>query len=91
MAEGLRPRAEAGGGGPLPGHQDDHPCPPTRPTDAHPVLIPIDCGDGFTEAFYACPESYLDPAVRRAESAWTFLEPGVEERAMTELAADLPS
>ena len=55
------------------------------------MLIPIDCGDGFTEAFYACPESYLDPAVRRAESAWTFLEPGVEERAMTELAADLAS
>ncbi|MFF7190982.1 class I SAM-dependent methyltransferase [Streptomyces sp. NPDC008222] len=57
----------------------------------HPVPIPIDCVDGFTEAYYARPESFLEPAVRRAQSAWTFLEPGVEQRAMDGLAADLTS
>ncbi len=56
-----------------------------------PVPIPIDCVDGFTEAFYARPEALLDPAVRRAQSAWSFLEPGVEERAVAALAADLAS
>ncbi|MFB6439865.1 class I SAM-dependent methyltransferase [Streptomyces sp. NPDC056411] len=60
-------------------------------TEVHSVPIPIDCVDGFTEAFYARPESFLDPAVRRAQSAWTFLEPGVAERAMAELEADLTS
>lgn len=60
-------------------------------TRVRPVPIPIDCVDGFTEAYYARPEAFLDPAVRRAQSAWTFLEPGVEERAMARLAADLTS
>jgi hypothetical protein len=41
------------------------------------------------EAFYARPEALLDPAVRRAQSGWSFLEPGVEERAVATLAADL--
>lgn len=59
--------------------------------EIHPVPIPIDCVDGFTEAFYARPESFLNPAVRLAQSAWTFLEPGVEDRAMAALAADLTS
>ncbi|MFJ8490036.1 class I SAM-dependent methyltransferase [Streptomyces sp. NPDC094038] len=60
-------------------------------TQVRPVPIPIDCVDGFTEAYYARPESFLDPAVRRAQSAWTFLEPGVEERVIDRLAADLAS
>ena len=53
------------------------------------VPIPADCVDGFTEAFYARPERMLDPAVRRAQSAWTFVAPTDEERAMTMLAEDL--
>jgi SAM-dependent methyltransferase len=60
-------------------------------TEVRPVPIPIDCVDGFTEAFYARPESLLDPAVRRAQSSWSFLAPGVEERAVQALAADLAS
>src|SRR5262245_33442403 len=28
--------------------------------------IPVDCVDGFTEAYYGRPERFLDPAVRRA-------------------------
>lgn len=59
--------------------------------EVQPVPIPSDCVDGFTEAFYARPESLLDPAVRRAQSAWSFLAPGVEERVAAALAADLAS
>jgi hypothetical protein len=60
-------------------------------TEVRPVPIPIDCVDGFTEAFYARPEALLDTAVRRAQSTWSFLAPGVEERAVQALAADLAS
>jgi hypothetical protein len=31
-----------------------------------PVAVPIDCLDGFMEAFYARPEGFLDERVRRA-------------------------
>ena len=37
------------------------------------IPIPIDCTDGFTEAFYARPERFLDPAVRQSQSAWRFV------------------
>ncbi len=55
------------------------------------VPIPLDCVDGFTEAFYGRPEAFLDPSVRRSQSAWTFLEPGVEQRVVASLADDLAS
>jgi SAM-dependent methyltransferase len=55
------------------------------------VAIPIDCTDGFTEAFYARPERFLDNAVRGAQSVWRFLPPGDEARAIERLAADLAS
>ena len=60
-------------------------------TEVRTVPVPRDCVDGFGEAFYARPEAVLDPAVRAAQSGWSFLEPGVEERAVRELAADLAS
>jgi hypothetical protein len=34
------------------------------------VPIPIDCVDGFTEAYYARPELFLEPSVRQSQSAW---------------------
>lgn len=55
------------------------------------VPIPIDCVDGFTEAFYARPERLLDPAVRRAQSSWNFVDPAVEPRFVAQLSADLAS
>jgi SAM-dependent methyltransferase len=55
------------------------------------VPIPIDCTDGFTEAFYARPERFLDPAVRRSQSAWGFVAPKVEQRAVEQLRQDLDS
>jgi len=33
------------------------------------LAIPIDCVDGFTEAYYARPEMFLNPRVRAAQSA----------------------
>jgi SAM-dependent methyltransferase len=55
------------------------------------VPIPIDCVDGFTEAYYARPERFLEPPVRRCQSAWAFAPKECEERAMAALEADLAS
>jgi hypothetical protein len=55
------------------------------------VPIPIDCVDGFVEAFYARPEALLDPSVRRAESAWAFVDPQIVERGLARLRAALAS
>jgi Methyltransferase domain len=58
---------------------------------AVPVPVPFDCIDGFTEAFYGRPEAFLDSAVRRSQSAWTFVEAEDEARAVNALADDLAS
>ena len=55
------------------------------------VPIPLDCTDGFTEAFYGRPERLLDPAVRAAQSSWGFLGEGEPARIVERLAADLES
>ena len=55
------------------------------------VPIPIDCVDGFLEAFYARPEQLLNAAVRQAQSAWAFVDAGLIERALARLADDLAS
>ncbi len=59
--------------------------------DVRNVPIPLDCVDGFTEAFYGRPERMLEPSVRRAQSAWGFVEKGVEARFESTLRADLAS
>jgi SAM-dependent methyltransferase len=56
-----------------------------------PVPVPLDCADGFTEAFYGRPEAFLDPEVRRSQSAWSFVEPEVTTGCLHALAADLDS
>jgi SAM-dependent methyltransferase len=60
-------------------------------TEVRPIPVPIDCRDGFTEAYYARPDRFLDPAVRRAQSAWSFVDPGAERRFVAALGADLTS
>jgi len=55
------------------------------------VPVPIDCIDGFTEAYFARPERFLDDAVRQAQSAWAFVDPAVQARAVNHLADDLAS
>jgi SAM-dependent methyltransferase len=56
-----------------------------------PVPIPEDCVDGFTEAYYARPERFLDPAVRQSQSAWGFIDPAAEQAGIDRLRADLES
>ena len=51
--------------------------------------VALDCTDRFQVALYGRPEAFLDEAVRRSQSAWNFLEDGVEDRFVAQLAADL--
>lgn len=60
-------------------------------SEVQTVLVPNDCIDGFGQAFYGRPESMLDPEVRRAMSAWSFLDDAVVERFVSTLSADLES
>jgi SAM-dependent methyltransferase len=60
-------------------------------TEIVPVSIPLDCTDGFGEAYYGRPEGLLDPGARRACSAWSFVEPSVEARFVKQLGGDLRS
>ena len=55
------------------------------------VPVPADCIDGFGQAFFARPERTLEAYVRRAMSAWSFLDPAIVERYERELGADLAS
>jgi SAM-dependent methyltransferase len=55
------------------------------------IDVPRDCTDGFQVAFYARPEAFLDPRVRRSQSAWSFLAPGVEERIVEAIDEDITS
>lgn len=59
------------------------------PCDVLPIPVPFDCVDGFQEAFYGRPEAFLDPAVRKAQSAWGFLPTGLEAQLVERLATDL--
>ena len=45
-----------------------------------PVPIPLDCTDGFNDAYYGRPEMLLDPRARLACSAWSFVEPSAAEQ-----------
>jgi len=58
-------------------------------TEVQIVSIPIDCVDGFTEAYYARPEAFLDPAVRRSQSAWSFVKEEDQLRFVKALGDDL--
>ncbi|MFC5501894.1 class I SAM-dependent methyltransferase [Lysinimonas soli] len=55
------------------------------------VPVPADCTDGFGQAFFARPERTLDPTVRRAMSAWSFVADDVVQRYVRELGDDLAS
>jgi SAM-dependent methyltransferase len=54
--------------------------------DVQSIPIPLDCTDGFGEAYYGRPECLLDPEARRACSAWSFVDPSVVDRFVTALA-----
>jgi SAM-dependent methyltransferase len=54
-----------------------------------PVPIPLDCSDGFNEAYYGRTEVLLDPRARLACSAWSFVDPIVGARFSAHLGGDL--
>jgi SAM-dependent methyltransferase len=53
------------------------------------VPVPLDCTDGFNEAYYGRPEALLDPAARLSCSAWSFPGDEVQDRFTRELTRDL--
>ncbi|MEU9124373.1 class I SAM-dependent methyltransferase [Streptomyces sp. NPDC048506] len=55
------------------------------------VPIPLDCTDGFNEAYFGRPEMLLDPAARQACSAWSFVDDRVREHFDETLRRDLES
>jgi SAM-dependent methyltransferase len=55
------------------------------------VKTPLNCLDGYQEAFYGRPEMLLREDVRRAQSGWGFVPDGAEERFVQHLYADLQS
>ena len=58
-------------------------------TRVTPVSIPLDCTDGFNDAYYGRPEMLLDSAARLACSAWSFVDTSVIARFERHLARDL--
>lgn len=56
-----------------------------------PVPIPLDCKDGFQEAFYGRPEAFLDKQVRLSQSAWGFISDEKQEEIVGRLRVDLES
>lgn len=55
------------------------------------VPVPLDCVDGFQEAFYGRPEAFLDANVRKAQSAWSFVDDATVTRMVQHLADELAS
>lgn len=55
------------------------------------IDVPRDCTDRFQVALYARPEEFLNPEVRKSQSAWKFLPPSVEDRFVNALSQDLKS
>jgi hypothetical protein len=53
------------------------------------VPVPLDCTDGFNEAYYGRPEALLDWAARRSCSAWSFAGAAVHDRFTRDLSRDL--
>ncbi len=60
-------------------------------SDVSVVPIPANCTDRFGQALFGRPEQLLDPDVRRAMSAWSFLDPRRVEEFEAALSADLAS
>ncbi len=56
-----------------------------------PLPVPLNCADGFNEAYYGRPEMLLEPAARQACSAWSFVPADERERSVERLRADLES
>jgi SAM-dependent methyltransferase len=60
-------------------------------TEVISVPIPLNCTDGFGEAYYGRPERLLEPGARLANSAWSFVDSSVEQRFVKKLSRDIES
>jgi SAM-dependent methyltransferase len=58
-------------------------------TEVVSVPIPLDCRDGFNEAYYGRPEMLLDEGARSACSGWSFVPRAAVERFAVRLRSDL--
>jgi SAM-dependent methyltransferase len=56
-----------------------------------PVLVPADCVDGFTGAYWNRPEAYLDPEVQAGSSSFAQLAPETLRAGIERLRRDLES
>ncbi|HEY5224482.1 MAG TPA: SAM-dependent methyltransferase [Microbacteriaceae bacterium] len=59
--------------------------------DVRVLPVPLDCTDGFGEAYYGRRKALLDPGARLANSAWSFVGRAVERRFEQDLRRDLES
>ena len=59
--------------------------------DIEKVRVPLDCRDGFNEAYYGRPEAFLDPEARLACSSWSLVPQAAVQRFVEHLSADLAS
>jgi SAM-dependent methyltransferase len=59
------------------------------PVSSTVVPVPLDCTDGFNEAYYGRPEALLDPAARLSCSSWSFVGAAVQDRFARDLGRDL--
>lgn len=57
--------------------------------EIQPVPVPLDCRDGFNEAYYGRPEVFLDPDARLACSSWSLVPQAAVDRFVEELSRDL--
>jgi hypothetical protein len=53
------------------------------------VPIPLQCRDGFNEAYYGRPEALLDPEARLACSSWSLVSAEAVNRFVNDLSRDL--
>lgn len=56
-----------------------------------PVPVPLDCQDGFNEAYYGRPEAFLNEDARLACSSWSLVPRAAVDRFVRELSGDLKS
>jgi SAM-dependent methyltransferase len=59
------------------------------PIEVAVVPVPLDCTDGFNEAYYGRPEMLLDPAARQSCSAWSFVNAETTDGYLRRLRDDL--
>ncbi len=60
-----------------------------RAIEVQVVEIPLNCTDGFNQAYFGRPELLLDEGARRANSAWSFVGSDAEDRFVRDLSRDL--